>query len=66
MLDMWIDYIFKETDLESLLQYDFIAISIGKEANSSLVAVPEEVIVHERTLEELILSSNHISELPKV
>ncbi len=35
-------------------------------SHSNLVHVPEEIILHERTLEELYLDANRISELPRV
>ena len=41
-------------------------ISVLTYSHSNLVHVPEEIILHERTLEELYLDSNRISELPRV
>ena len=35
-------------------------------AHNNLTHVPEEIILHERTLEELYLDANRISELPRV
>jgi Leucine-rich repeat (LRR) protein len=35
-------------------------------AHNNLIHVPEEIILHERTLEELYLDANRISELPRV
>ena len=35
-------------------------------AHNNLTHVPEEIMLHERTLEELFLDANRISELPRV
>lgn len=35
-------------------------------SHSNLIHVPEEIILHERTLEELHLDSNRINEIPRV
>ena len=35
-------------------------------SHNNLIHVPEEIILHERTLEELYLDSNRINELPRV
>lgn len=35
-------------------------------SHNNLLHVPEEIILHERTLEELYLDANRITELPRV
>lgn len=35
-------------------------------SHNNLINVPEEIILHERTLEELYLDANRIIELPRV
>ena len=41
-------------------------INILNYAHNNLTHVPEEIILHERTLEEIYLDANRISELPRV
>lgn len=45
---------------------DLDELNILNYAHNSLTHVPEEIMVHERTLEELYLDANRISELPRV
>ena len=40
-------------------------IKILNYSHNNLTYVPEEIILHERSLEELFLDSNRISELPR-
>lgn len=41
-------------------------INVLNYAHNNLNHVPEEIILYERTLEELYLDANRISELPRV
>jgi hypothetical protein len=45
---------------------DLEEINILNYAHNNLTHVPEEIILHERTLEELYLDANRICELPRV
>ena len=41
-------------------------INVLNYAHNNLTDVPQEIILHERTLEELYLDANRVSELPMV
>jgi hypothetical protein len=45
---------------------DFEELNTLNYAHNNLTHVPEEIMLHERTLEELYLDANRIVELPKV
>ena len=57
---------FGKCGCSSSSRVDVEELNILNYAHNNLTHVPEEIILHERALEELYLDANRISELPRV